>query len=221
MRWSSTVAANGRAQVRRRWSIARVLRTAAGSLVYLLCRPQRARGKFLFSELRLAASELHLEMEPPVPRLLRASSHAGAALRLVGDVAMSTTPARIPFCVLRLRIWDGAHAFGAGADAAASRCGRCGRCELRGRLRRSPLCRECGHCSALVYLFCCPSCARGRVRFSEIADRELGLEMARPAPRILGAAAHALCAVAVLGEVGDCRRRGSAAAAAGAVRARP
>jgi hypothetical protein len=30
MRWSSTVAANGRAQVRRSWSIAGVLRTAAG-----------------------------------------------------------------------------------------------------------------------------------------------------------------------------------------------
>jgi hypothetical protein len=32
-----------------------------------------------------------------VPRLLRAAAHARAALWLVGDVAMSTTTARIPF----------------------------------------------------------------------------------------------------------------------------
>ena len=43
-------------------------------------------GCFLFCELRRGASELHLELEPPVPRLLRAASHAGAALWLVGDV---------------------------------------------------------------------------------------------------------------------------------------
>jgi hypothetical protein len=50
--------------------------------------------------------------------------------------ATSTTTVRIPFCVLRLRIWDGALALGALGRAAAA--------QVRGRLRRSPLCRECG-----------------------------------------------------------------------------
>src|SRR5260370_834419 len=67
------------------------------ALVHLFCRPPRARGKFLFCELRRGASALHLEMEPPADRLRRASSHAGAALWLVGDV---------DDCVLRLALSD-------------------------------------------------------------------------------------------------------------------
>jgi hypothetical protein len=50
------------------------------ALVYLFCRPQRARGKFLFTIwLRPPTAE-------PAPRLRRAAAHARAALALVGDV---------------------------------------------------------------------------------------------------------------------------------------
>jgi hypothetical protein len=58
----------------------------------------RAReGGFLFCELRFEASELHLAMEPPAPRLLRAAAHALCALAVLGDVDDS---------VLRLAVAD-------------------------------------------------------------------------------------------------------------------
>src|SRR5260370_45499 len=67
------------------------------TLVHLFFRPPRARGKFLFCELRRGASALHLEMEPPADRLRRDTSHPHAPLSRVGDV---------DFCVFRFALSD-------------------------------------------------------------------------------------------------------------------